>query len=318
MNAFADEHFHTSVPRHDPSYAALYSWILTQRFLWKCGNLSPVSFRRLSALPGFTWDRQEQRWLKSFLLLASYASANGGCTCVKFRGDSDTDARLARWVAKQRYYAKRGMLSDGRRRRLEGLGFRFEGDDVFGGRANQILKVELIDGWRYVPESWPEDQGFARWASDVRRRWLAGRLKFCEKRSLVEARFCFEPSENVEWEAFCRSLEMFVRIRECLPVFIEDPELVRWIAKQKVGFERGDIEKERVERLGRIGLDMRGMREVFGERLCALTVFRERQGGWDGVEDSDVAVWARAFRARGRKALSMKNQEALDRIGFPW
>jgi len=74
---------------------------------------------------GFAWDVEyEQRWERMYLALAKYRKKHGHCRVSTL---SPTDAKLGNWVRTQRVRKRKGTLDAEHIRRLDQLGFAWEG-----------------------------------------------------------------------------------------------------------------------------------------------------------------------------------------------
>jgi Helicase associated domain len=298
--------------------AALYRWVCAQRHEWRRGKLPDADFRALSALPAFAWDRHDDAWKAHFFALAAYRDAHGH-TCVPLV-PRDPHERLARWVAKQRHLAKRGLLADDRRRRLAGLGFAFApGDERFAARLQQLRALAETYGHSNVPPSWPDDPSLARWAEDARRRWRRGRLTIRHQRALLGAGFSVAPGPDAAWDAHHAALARYAALhRRRLPSFIDDPPLHQWLARQGRAAAAGALPPERMAKLRRLGADFRPWKHVFRDRFDALRAFFDENGHCRVPPGGELELWACQLRARGRSRLSKANQRELDTIGFVW
>jgi hypothetical protein len=94
---------------------------MTQRQMYRKGKLSRDRIQRLEDT-GFIWCRQEQAWNEMYQRLVSYLKAHGdGIVPLELRGDP----QLGRWVLKQRYRRKKGLLKEVRVKKLDGVGMRW-------------------------------------------------------------------------------------------------------------------------------------------------------------------------------------------------
>ncbi len=118
---FKEEHGHCNVPRGWSENLELGSWVTTQRYNYRRGKLSPDRVERLEAR-GFEWDPIAALWEERFSELVRFKEEHGHCDVPM--GWSE-NAALGKWVGHQRTRAKKGIMTDEQRRRLEEIGFRF-------------------------------------------------------------------------------------------------------------------------------------------------------------------------------------------------
>jgi glycosyltransferase A (GT-A) superfamily protein (DUF2064 family) len=132
-------HGHCRVSTLSKDHARLGRWVGTIRGYRKQGKLSKERIRRLNQL-GFVWDgrerkaveaRMEKAWESNYTALVKYQRAHGHCRVSTL---SKNHARLGRWVSTMRGYRKQGKLSKERIRRLNQLGFVWNGRQERGTR----------------------------------------------------------------------------------------------------------------------------------------------------------------------------------------
>ena len=84
--------------------------------------MSPPLLRRRGWRTAVEWDPIAALWEKMFSELVRFKEEHGHCKVP--RGWSENPA-LETWVTTQRTRAKKGKITDGQRRRLDEIGFRF-------------------------------------------------------------------------------------------------------------------------------------------------------------------------------------------------
>jgi superfamily II DNA or RNA helicase len=121
---FAESHGHTNVPRTLPRDRVkgrfdLGAWVDSQRQQRRHRGLSPDRSARLEALPGWTWDPQDDKWEEGFQQLLRYVEQHGDAEpTFVFIQDG---FRLGRWVKIQRTRWKEGRIRRDRQTRLESV-----------------------------------------------------------------------------------------------------------------------------------------------------------------------------------------------------
>ncbi|MDY4960476.1 MAG: Helicase associated domain protein, partial [Chlamydia suis] len=119
LQRFREEHGHCKVPQRYPQNPQLASWVSTQRYAFKKGELSEDKIVRLEEL-GFVWDIFEEGWKENFLELQRFREEHGHC---KVPEGYPQNPQLASWVSKQRTKFKKGKLAEDRVARLKEIGF---------------------------------------------------------------------------------------------------------------------------------------------------------------------------------------------------
>ena len=125
-------HGHCRVPTEWEEDASLSRWVIMMRQYRRRGKLSEERIRRLTEL-GFVWDGalqarmeevHEEIWESKYAALIEYKRVHGHC---RVPAEWKEDVSLGYWVRTLRVYRKRGKLSEERIRRLDELGFVWDG-----------------------------------------------------------------------------------------------------------------------------------------------------------------------------------------------
>ena len=112
------------VPHRWPENERLATWVRRMRKYRRRGGLTAGQVEQLDRL-GFAWDVEyARRWERMYAALVAYRKRHGHCRVSTL---SPIDAKLGNWVRAQRAKYRKGTLSPERIRRLEELGFEWEG-----------------------------------------------------------------------------------------------------------------------------------------------------------------------------------------------
>ncbi|WP_149483026.1 helicase associated domain-containing protein [Mycolicibacterium sp. P1-18] len=95
----------------------LGEWVHNQRCAFKRGDLRADRERALAGLPGWSWAPFEDRWEEQFGRLEAYTKRHGRIPKPSGTGE----CALGAWVDAQRRNHAMGILTAGRRERLQGL-----------------------------------------------------------------------------------------------------------------------------------------------------------------------------------------------------
>jgi len=114
---------HCRVPTKSKDHARLGNWVSMMRLRKSQGRLSEERIRRLTQL-GFVWDRASEVWDSKYAELVEYQRMHGH---RRVPSESEDHARLGSWVSRMRLRKKQGKLSKERIRRLDELGFAWDG-----------------------------------------------------------------------------------------------------------------------------------------------------------------------------------------------
>jgi len=120
LKEFKEKNGHCNVPF---SSGMMGNWVIRQRKLYKQGRLSEDRVAKLNEL-GFQWsvfsqESYQEMWDQKWRELRDWKEKAGHCNV------SAKSGKLGRWIAKQRDYYKKGMLSQERINKLNELGFQW-------------------------------------------------------------------------------------------------------------------------------------------------------------------------------------------------
>ena len=103
---------------------SLGNWVMTQRILKEKGGLDIARVNRLDSV-GFSWKPKTENWNKAFSALLKFKKREGHCL-VPFV-QKEGNIALGNWVMTQRMLRKNGKIDPVRLKRLNSIGFNWEG-----------------------------------------------------------------------------------------------------------------------------------------------------------------------------------------------
>jgi len=235
------------------------AWVSGQRQSFKKGQLEKFQIDLLESLPGWTWEPLSGIWESVYFELSKFA-AEFGHTDVPDNRSLSVERNLSHWVRRQRSNYKQGLLS-----------------------KEQIDLLESLPGWTWAKhaESWEfyfsllrefsEEYGHARvpqspklYKGEGLASWVgAQRQSFKNERVSKERIERLESVKGWVWDPLAESWEKFFSL---LQEFTEEnghalvpqgtaatlykgENLSRWVNKQRSRYNKGDLERERVEKL---------------------------------------------------------------------
>jgi superfamily II DNA or RNA helicase len=110
----------------------LYRWVTKQRSNYS--KLDPARAERLKKLPGWVGDARDAKWEEIYSQVVEYIKVNGSLPV-------QSEGQLGNWVAVQRQFYRKGILSTDRIERLESLGDIWEWKPPRGAAARRTMKV---------------------------------------------------------------------------------------------------------------------------------------------------------------------------------
>ncbi len=280
LTEFKERFGHCEVPAKWAENTPLAKWVGVQRALQSTGKLEEKRKQVLDAL-GFTW-REPRRSLDS-----KWEVRFGELLAFKGRfGHGNVPARwkenipLGHWVAVQRDFRRKGMLSEERIRRLDEIGFVWNLADPaarkpavqWQQRFEQIQDYKKRFGHFNVPSKWPEAPQLRGWVDYQRRAYRRGILSPENRQRLEAIEFAWTPPHRPpattadhsatplaeHWMARFNELEEFKsRFGHCnVPKhWPENLKLGQWAHQQRTVFKRGRMLAGRKERLDALGFN---------------------------------------------------------------
>jgi hypothetical protein len=149
-------------------------WVSRQREEKKKFLLTEEREETLNSI-GFVWNRavdKADRWDVRFRQLLEYKQASGDCN-ISIRGSQN--AKLGRWVSKQRHLKKITQLSDKREAKLNSIGFVWNmlvsSKEDWDVQFRELLEYLQTHGNFNVPQYYPLNPLLFRWVSEQRHEY---------------------------------------------------------------------------------------------------------------------------------------------------
>ena len=322
LSAFKDRFTHCNVPQNWPEDPSLGFWVGFQRQLKKRGALSRNRMGRLDEI-GFEWDTRTAKWEEMFTGLVQFRERFKHC---EVPGGWEKDPRLSRWVLRQRQWRKQGRLASERIRRLDELGFQWgpyaaAWEEMFA----RLVQFRERFGHCNIPANWSEDSRLIFWVGFQRQLKKQGRLTDERIRHLVDLGFEWDILTAAWEEFFARLVEFKERFGHCrvAQAWPQDPQLGKWVARQRRVRTRGRLSADRVQRLGALGFEWDPLIAAQEEMFARLVQYKECVGNCNvparWTDDPQLAHWVEVLRRnRKRGVLSDDRIQRLDALGFEW
>ena len=332
MQRFVERHGHARVPQ---SYTVdgyrLGGWVGEQRTNYTEGTLKADRQRRLEDLPGWTWDRQADKWEQGFRRLLEYVELHGRARVPQ--SYTVDGYRLGSWCQLQRANYAEGILEDDRERRLKDLpGWTWDprADDWEEGFSRLLDYVDR-HGPARVPLSYTVDgYKLGQWVSVQRTRRAKGTLDSDHQHRLEGLPgWTWDPRTDQWEEGFRRLLDYVERHghsrvpRSCTA---DGYRLGAWINMQRNNHSNGTIDADRRSRLQQLpGWSWDARADQWEEGFRRLLDYVERHGHSRvpvsyTVDGYRLGEWANMQRDRHSKGILDKDRRArLEAIpGWVW
>ncbi len=186
-------------------------------------------------------------------------------------------------------------------------------------RYGQLLAYQQKHRNSDMPARWPENQKLATWVVNQRVLKRDGVLEDEKITLLDRIGFKWSPHES-KWRTYYLALLKYrERFGNCrVPQnWKENEKLARWVSAQRLDYGRGDISRERVAMLDKIGFD-------WEKYFRQLVEFKQEHGHTNVPQRSgkyrELGTWVRNQRAakRYKRPIMAERAKRLDEIGFVW
>lgn len=272
--AYVEEHGHSRVPQgYEVDGVALGDWVTAQRGKRTKGKLPDERRLLLEASPGWEWDPKNAKWDNVFAFVEAYAKKHGNCRVPP--GPEIEGTSVRNWVITQRRFRLKGMLSEGRRRRLARLpGWSWDlATDAWENAYSLLQDFVREHGHPRMPQS-HEVGGFRLgvWITIQRGKNARGKLSQ-DRKSRLEgiSGWSWDPADEA-WEGMYSLLDRYAKEHGDALVpddyRVGEVRLGNWVSAQRMRRLRGTLSEERQHKL---------------EKLPAWS--------WDPLSDA----WERAF-----------------------
>ncbi len=284
LKSFYDNFGHCRVTRSWRVHPGLASWLDHQKERWRTGTLAPERLERLNAL-GFTEAQGapislahlpmwEDLWQQRIKELGEFKSEFGHTSVP---ASYDGNPPLGRWVTSVRKKYRVGTLPPERTAELEGLGFAW---NPLAGRSNtepqwearfKLLQefhrefghTRVTEGWEKAPDLWR----FRHYQRQLNRQ---GQLPADRKAQLDSLGFDWEDPTALSAQDIALQAAWLANYQKLIKYYKRngnarvpkdwkgDPELARWLQRQRRRLKHGTIAPERAAALKILGVERVG------------------------------------------------------------
>ncbi|MCC9165806.1 helicase associated domain-containing protein [Pontibacter harenae] len=318
------------VPQNWAKDKQLAHWVMMQRKMYAKDKIREDRKLKLSAL-NFVWsikDVYESQWELYFQKVASFHKTYGHCRVpCKHK-------KLVSWIERQRLAKKNKLLSVGREKRLDEIGFIWSCEGIkkrkWDEKYEQLQAYHQQHGHSFVPVSFSENKQLGTWVASQRALEAKGKLGSVKKKKLENLDFVWsrntqqqlKSAHNTQWESKFEKLKAYMQVHGTFQVSLKiDPALQRWTSLQRKLFYKGKLSQDRIERLHDIRFPWSVQEGYWMQMYDALIDFK-KQFGYTRVPflwkpNPQLAAWV--YRVKSNKiTLASSQTELLNEIGFDW
>lgn len=206
LEAFIQQHGHSSISRRDPENAELAYWVTDLRMNKRNGLLTPDMVARFDKM-GFDWNPVEDRWEQRYEELVKYKEKHGDCNVPQ---SFPENPQLSYWVRNQRN--RKITITDRQRVLLEEIGFEWWSANgakySFEERMQQLAEYKERHGHVNVPQKDQQYDGLGRWLNGRRTAKYRGALPDGQERALTEIGVIWN-TKDARWKKRLKELREF-------------------------------------------------------------------------------------------------------------
>ena len=321
---------HSRVPQKWNKDPQLALWVQVQRRMHTQGKLRKYREQKLREVD-FVWSIKtifDSQWKQKFEELEAFYKKNGH---TRVPGKN---SKLVGWMERQRLAKSTGQLSAERLKKLEGIGFIWNFQDIkeqaWEQKFNELKQFRQEHGHAFVPVNYKENKPLGTWVAS--QRWLEakGKLKPGKKRKLTQLGFVWSKDtekklkaiNDEKWEASFKQLKAYKnKYGTCQVSLKVNKVLQRWTCWQRKAFYEGKLSQERMDRLNEIRFPWSIQEGYWMKMYDALIDFKNKFGHtrvpFQWSKNHKLADWV--YRTRVNKgSLEIQKIELLDDIGFDW
>lgn len=321
LRRFRQEHGHCVVGIHNAPNKQLLGWVQFQKMIWSRGRLREDRRKRLEAL-GFVWNTKDAAWDRRLRQLEAFCRRHGHCN-VWLRNASDEG--LLKWVLLQRTLRQKGKLTEDRQRRLEQLGFVWDGEEAsWDDRISELVAYRRKFGSFNIPGRMRDYNGLRQWVYKQRCRSSEGKLDPRLKAKLDAIGFSLARQRVPTFGDWIERLRKFKQEHgHCKVTARDDASLARWLTGQRVRFRDNFMPRSQQHVLEGMGvvLDLSG--SAWEEQFQALRRFHRRHGHCDvrisNAPSQRLLMWVQTQKLAKKKGwLREDRRRRMEELDFVW
>jgi hypothetical protein len=192
-------------------------------------------------------------------------------------------------------------------------------------RYGQLIAYRDLNGDCDIPARYSTNKHLAHWVVDQRVRFRNGVLESEKIELLNRLGFKWEPRASGWRSKYLELVEYKRRFGNCMVPqdWPENPQLAKWVSRQRLVYSRRKISQERIAQLEKIAFEWTVGSETWDFRFTELCAFKEKFGHTrvkaKYSENPALGNWVASQRYdRRRNELDQARIERLDSIGFEW
>ena len=318
----------------------LQTWVQNQRTKFSQGKLKQEQIDLLNAV-NFVWEAPtpEENWEKYYTIAVAYFKEFGNLD-VKRRTEY-MGVPLGAWLQTQRKIrlgGKEGQtLTDEQILRLDAIGMRWHSikDARWLENLNDVLQYyseyENLDvSYAYIS---PNGNRIAVWLKKQKDNYKAGKLTDIQLQQLETVGFIEWCNKPDSWDKHYSEAKAYYEENGDLLIpyaYVSESgdNIGLWIRTQRTHYNRGLLDKSRVQKLEAIGMVWDLKQQRWLQNYKSAERYYRRNGSLsmsaDYVDENGVKLYwwildlRRAYRGKKKKNLSEQQIQMLNSIGMTW
>lgn len=309
-------------------------WVALQRRLKKINRLKKEREDLLNQ-EGFIWNRIEDLWEQSFLLLKQFYEENGGpAPFISVEFDNRHDGVcLSDWCRIQKQLYQEGNLPQDRFEKLSSIGFCFDTayvifDNIWMEMFNLLVSFKNETGHTRVPHDYiSKGKDLGSWVSRQRsaKRYDKLKEKYIDRLDSINFTWdLIDEAWDANYESLCLFKKEFNTLRIPIDYVSNNTNLSAWCATQRMKYKNGTLSEDKTNRLKAIDFKFDVASEVWDENFNAFCSFigndpLKKVPCNQMVDGVNIESWSQMQRHLYRKnKLSQDKIDRLNAISFPW
>jgi hypothetical protein len=230
--------------------AASHATVQSQKPVRIARSTNPIKSKpyKLNA----TDSKAGSSWLARYSELVKYKQEFGSCDVPK---RYKPNPQLGEWVVNQRQRFKNKSLSEEHINKLNQIGFVWTiYEDAWLARYNELLEYKCTFGDFNVPKRYNGERSLANWVCQQRVSFKNKTLSESRIAKLNEVGFTW--SKEGVWMKRCSQFVEYKReFGDCCVNLMHklNPQLGRWVHKQRYRFKNKQLSEDRIAKLNEIG-----------------------------------------------------------------
>lgn len=314
--AYKEQFGNLNVPqKHD---GGLGSWVSQQKQYESKGLLDSERRKALEDI-GFSFANRKPKtdWDQRYNELLDYVRVHGTTDVPR-----NYPSGLGVWVGNQKSFIRNNKLTDDRLAKMQSIGFRSESlDSRWETRFMELIEYKAKYG--SINVCFDSPTGLGQWISNQKMFCKTGKMP--EDRKLRLESIGVSLSSEIVKKSWDDKLQQLINYKSEYGN-VDVPQnhhtgLGKWISKQIVSHNAGQLSSERFAILSDIGVIFNKRDERWNNRFIELLKYKAEHGTTDVPKSypGGLGAWVYTQKATGKTGnISGERRTRLDEIGFGW